>query len=99
MQAHFARWSEVMKLGRPGPEMRANCPAGGYEFVQVVWRYVRVLALAAKAEGARLSQNNEEFRQTDAYLDSYLQVLQVRPPPLPPPTPFTLFYCTQATRL
>lgn len=74
--AHFARWSEVMKLGRPGPEMRANCPAGGYEFVQVVWRYVRVLALAAKAEGARLSQNNEEFRQTDAYLDSYLQVLQ-----------------------
>ena len=66
-----------MKLAKPGSEMRANCPAGGHEFVMVVWRYVRLLALAAKAEGARLSQDIEGFRQADGFLDSYLQVLQV----------------------
>jgi hypothetical protein len=40
-----------------------------------------VLALAAKAEGARLSQDDEEYQQTNAFLDSYLQALQVPPPP------------------
>ena len=77
LQAHYAKWSEVLKLERPGPTDRANCPSGGYEFAQTVWRYVRLLAVAARTQGAKLSDDPVEFHKLDSYLDAYLQALQV----------------------
>ena len=77
LQAHYAKWSEVLKLERPGPTDRANCPSGGYEFAQTVWRYVRLLAVAARTQGAKLSDDPVEFHKLDGYLDAYLQALQV----------------------
>lgn len=76
-QAHYARWSEVLKLERPGAADRANCPSGGYEFAQAVWRYVRLLAVAARTQGAKLGDDPVEFHKLDGYLDAYLQALQV----------------------
>lgn len=65
-----------MKLEAPGPLDRANCPGGGYEFAQTVWRYVRTLAVVARAEGARLAGDEQEFNKLDGYLDDYLQLLK-----------------------
>lgn len=70
-----------MKLQKPDATARGNCPSGGQEFAMVVWRYVRSLALAAKAQALKLSGEGEGFQQTAAYLQTYLQLLRVRPYP------------------
>lgn len=78
MQAQHARWSDIMKVQKPDPTARANCPSGGYEFATVIWRYIRVLALAAKAEGLRVAGKEEEFTQTNQFLDTYLDHVRVK---------------------
>ena len=71
-----------MALPKPGPGDRANCPSGGAQFALTVWRYVRLLAAAARAQGARLDGDSAAFEKLDSYLDSYLDLLRVRPPSL-----------------
>ena len=66
-----------MALQQPGPTDRANCPSGGYEFALTVWRYVRVLALAARAEGQRQAGNSQEYATLDALLGLYVEQLLV----------------------
>lgn len=83
LQAQFARWNEIMKLKKPAAGDRANCPSGGPEFAQVVWRYVRVLAVAARADGARLAGDQDGFEKLGGYLESYMQLLKVRTPLTP----------------
>ena len=78
MQVQHARWADIMKVQKPGLGDRANCPSGGFEFAMVVWRYVRSMALAAKAEGLKQAGEEEGFKQANKFLDSYLQLLRVR---------------------
>ena len=66
-----------MKVEKPGPAARANCPSGGKEFAAVVWRYIRVLALAAKAQGLERAGKMEEYEESMGYLSTYLDLLRV----------------------
>ena len=67
-----------MKVQKPDSTARANCPSGGHEFATVIWRYIRVLALAAKAEGLRVAGKEEEFQQTNQFLDTYVDLVRVK---------------------
>lgn len=69
-----------MKIQKPDVASRGNCPDGGLQFAAVVWRYVRSLALGAKAQALKLSGQEEEFQQTMSYLETYLSLLRVSLP-------------------
>jgi hypothetical protein len=49
------KWNEILSMPGTGPPIGARglCPEGGFEYSTAVYHYVRTLALAAKAEGAK----------------------------------------------
>lgn len=55
------KWNEILSLPGTGPPAGARglCPTGGYEYSTAVYHYARTLALAAKAEGARVAGDME----------------------------------------
>ncbi|EIE23263.1 hypothetical protein COCSUDRAFT_47568 [Coccomyxa subellipsoidea C-169] len=55
------KWNEILNLPGTGPPAGARglCPTGGYEYSTAVYHYARTLALAAKAEGARVAGDME----------------------------------------
>lgn len=71
-----------MKVKKPEANARANCPSGGHEFAMTVWRYARVMALAAKAEGLKRGEDEDAYDQTNKILETYLDLLKV-PAPFP----------------
>ena len=78
LQVQFGKWADLFKLPAPGPNDRANCPAGGPQFAKTVWRFARVMALAARTQGAQIAEDVKTYEELNSYLDKYIQQLEVR---------------------
>ncbi|KAI8463443.1 MAG: hypothetical protein J3K34DRAFT_526977 [Monoraphidium minutum] len=97
--ARYGEWRKILKLEPPGPDARGVTTYGGTQFAEVVYRFARVLAMAARADAytARalgvadavaydLAARGAEARRAEVVKEMKLLRSAVRVVPTEPPT-------------